>query len=67
MQSGIIFGSAGQIDGIIRRIWDELGDQCPVIATGGLASSVAPFCQTVEEVDGYLTLKGLLTLFNLNR
>jgi len=67
MQSGIVFGSAAQIDGMIERIWEELGGRCPVIATGGLSSAVIPFCRNVQEVDRYLTLKGLRTLFLLNR
>jgi type III pantothenate kinase len=67
MQSGIVFGSAGQIDGMVDRIWGELGGACPVIATGGLAAGVIPYCRSVREVDRHLTLKGLRALYDLNR
>ncbi|HEY5977646.1 MAG TPA: type III pantothenate kinase [Solirubrobacterales bacterium] len=58
IQSGFVFGFAGMIDGIVRRIEDELGD-ARLIATGGLASVVVPYTETIEEVDDMLTLKGL--------
>jgi len=58
IQSGFVFGFAGMIDGIVRRIEDELGD-AQLIATGGLASVVVPYTETIEEVDDMLTLKGL--------
>ena len=58
IQSGFVFGFAGMIDGIVRRIEDELGD-AELIATGGLASVVVPYTETIEVVDDMLTLKGL--------
>jgi type III pantothenate kinase len=58
IQSGFVFGFAGMIDGIVRRIEDELGE-AHLIATGGFASVVVPFTETIEEVDDMLTLKGL--------
>ena len=59
VQSGLMFGEAAKVDGLVRSIWEELGYQTPVVATGGLSSVVAPHCQTVTAVDGDLTIKGL--------
>jgi type III pantothenate kinase len=58
IQSGFVFGFAGLIDGIVRRIEEELGE-ASLLATGGLAEVVVPFTETIEEVDDMLTLKGL--------
>jgi type III pantothenate kinase len=58
IQSGFVFGFAGMIDGIVRRIEEELGPAC-TLATGGLAHTVVPFTETIDEVDDMLTLKGL--------
>jgi type III pantothenate kinase len=58
IQSGFVFGFAGMIDGVVRRIEEELGS-AEVIATGGLAQVVVPFTETIEEVDEMLTLEGL--------
>jgi type III pantothenate kinase len=58
IQSGFVFGFAGMIDGIVRRIEEELGE-ARLLATGGFASVVVPFTETIEEVDDMLTLKGL--------
>jgi len=58
IHSGFIFGFAGLIDGIVRRIEDELPNP-QVLATGGYASAVVPFTETIDEVDDLLTLKGL--------
>ncbi|MCK4546785.1 MAG: type III pantothenate kinase [Candidatus Eisenbacteria sp.] len=66
MRSGIIYGTASQIDGLISRVRDELGSSCPAIVTGGWAPTIAPFCANVEEVDRHLTLKGLKVLYDLN-
>ena len=65
IQSGFVFGFAGLIDGIVRRIEDELGTASP-LATGGLASSIVPFTETIEEVDEMLTLKGLRLIHERN-
>jgi len=67
MNAGIIYGYASLVEGIIRRFEKELG--CPVrtIATGGLAGVIAPVCEVIEEVDPYLTLRGLKILFERNR
>jgi len=66
MQSGIVFGSVEMIDGMLRRIWEEMGGECPAIATGGLGPSLVPLCSNVHDVDRHLTLKGLKALFEYN-
>lgn len=63
IQSGIVFGFAGQVDGIVRRIQAELGARARVVATGGLARLVAPESETIEEVNALLTLEGLRIIF----
>jgi type III pantothenate kinase len=67
MQSGAIFGFAGQVDSIVRRIQAELGGPCPVIATGGLASVIVPHCETVTDRDPWLTLQGIRLVWERNR
>lgn len=67
MRSGIVFGTAAGIDGVVRRIWRELGGACPVVATGGLSASICAHCECVHRIDPHLTLKGLGALFDLNR
>jgi type III pantothenate kinase len=59
LQSGIFFGAVDAIDGIVRRIRHEWGNDPLVIATGGLAPLIAPHCQTVQRVEVFLTLRGL--------
>jgi type III pantothenate kinase len=66
LQSGIIFGFAGLVDGLVRRIDAELGGGSRVVATGGLATVVAPHSETVELVDDDLTLRGLRLIFCRN-
>ena len=59
IQSGFVFGFAGLIDGIARRLEEEMGEGVEFIATGGLATAIVPFCETIEEIDDLLTLTGL--------
>ena len=66
MQSGAIFGCAGQVDGLVRRFTAELGGRAAVIATGGMAGLVAPHCDTVEHVEPDLTLEGLRLIWERN-
>ena len=66
IRSGIVYGFAGQVDGIITRLHAELGDEAHTIATGGLAEHIVPFCDTVDEIDDLLTLKGLKLLHERN-
>jgi type III pantothenate kinase len=68
LQSGLVYGFAGQVDGIAARIRDELeAPSAPVVATGGLAELVAPHSETIEHVDPFLTLDGLRLVWELNR
>jgi type III pantothenate kinase len=67
LQSGLVYGFAGQVDGIVTRIRAELGDEStPVIATGGLAELIAPHAATIDKVDQFLTLEGLRLVWELN-
>jgi type III pantothenate kinase len=66
MQSGIVYGYVGLVDGIVERLKAELGYPCAVIATGGLASLIAPLSKTIVEVDDILTLVGLRILYERN-
>lgn len=67
MNAGIVYGYAGLVKGIIDRFAEEMQHKARVIATGGLASVIAPVCPVIEEVDPYLTLKGLRILFERNQ
>jgi type III pantothenate kinase len=66
IQSGFAYGFAGLVDGINRRLADELGERTGFIATGGLAATIAPHCETIDEVDPLLTLRGLLLIHDRN-
>jgi type III pantothenate kinase len=67
VQAGLLLGEAAMVDGLVRRAWAELGAECPVVATGGLAERMAPLCDTVGAVDPDLTLKGLVLVWERNR
>ena len=66
LQSGILYGFAGQIDGLVRRISAELGGDPAVIATGGLAPLVLDETETITEHEPDLTLIGLRLVFERN-
>jgi type III pantothenate kinase len=67
IRSGIVYGFAGQVEGIVRRMREELGPDTPVIATGGLARAVVPFIlETIDQVDDLLTLTGLRLIYERN-
>ena len=66
LQSGLVYGFAGQVDGIVGRIRGELGADAPAVATGGLADLVAPHSETIAHVDPFLTLEGLRLVWELN-
>ena len=68
LQSGLVYGFAGQVDGIVGRIRGELGaPDAPVVATGGLADLIAPHSQTITAVDPELTLAGPAARLGRNR
>ena len=67
LQSGLVHGFAGQVDGIVERMRGELGAEARAIATGGLAELIAPHARTIEKVDPWLTLEGLRLVWERNR
>jgi type III pantothenate kinase len=67
IQSGIVFGYVGLVDGICARMADELGFPPKVVATGGLAPLIAGVSKAISEVDEHLTLDGLRILFERNK
>lgn len=67
MKSGIIFGQASLIDGVIDRFEEELGQKCTVIVTGGLSGSIIPYCKRKVIHDKDLLLKGLIKIYEKNK
>lgn len=65
MQSGVVYGNASLIDGMIDRITEEYGN-LPIIATGGIAAFIIPYCRHDIILDEHLILKGLYTIYNKN-
>jgi type III pantothenate kinase len=67
MQSGIIFGYAGLIDGVVTRIQKELGEKATVVATGGYAGIIAKETKVIDKVNPNLTLIGIKVIHDMNR
>ncbi|MFP3910884.1 MAG: type III pantothenate kinase [Desulfobacteraceae bacterium] len=67
MNAGIIYGYAGLVDGIVNRMKRESGEEATVVATGGLALIISEVSETIDQVEEFLTLQGLIILFNKNR
>ena len=66
IKGGLLYGNAGAIDGICQRMMQELGKDCTVVATGGLAPIIVPLCRTSIILDEDLLLKGLMIIYNKN-
>ena len=66
IRSGVVYGFAGLVDGIVRRLREEMGPETATIATGGLAAAIVPSTEEIDEIDDLLTLTGLRLLHQLN-
>ena len=66
LQSGLVYGFAGQVDGIVERIREELGADAQTVATGGLADLIVPHAKTLETIDPFLTLEGVRLVWQRN-
>lgn len=67
MNAGIIYGYAGLVDGIVKRMKAESGEDAKVVATGGLAPLICDIAETIDHVEEFLTLYGLMVLFKRNQ
>jgi type III pantothenate kinase len=67
MESGLFWGYVGMVEGLVRRMSDELGGNAVCIATGGLADIIAPETPLIQHVDADLTLHGLRIVWERNQ
>jgi len=67
MQSGLILGYTGLVEGLVRRMHAEMGRPCPVVATGGLAEVIAGETDAITVVEPYLTLEGIRLIYEMNQ
>lgn len=67
MRSGIVYHNAAGVDGMISRIEEQLGRQCTVVVTGGLSSSIIPYCKHEMIYDPDLLLKGMMVIYHKNK
>src|SRR5438034_4714155 len=67
LQSGLVYGFAGQVDGIVDAIRGELGEEAQTVATGGMADLIVPHARTLEKTDPFLTLEGVRLIWERNR
>ncbi len=63
----MIFGVAAMVDGVVDRLREELGESTQTISTGGLATTIAPYCRSIGAIDDLLTLKGLKLIWERNQ
>ncbi|MFN2613968.1 MAG: type III pantothenate kinase [Actinomycetota bacterium] len=66
IQSGVLYGFAGQVEGIVTRMREELGTHAPAVATGGLATVIMPLTKAIDHHDPWLTLEGLRLIYERN-
>lgn len=64
IQAGLVYGEAARVDGLVRRIFDQIGYEAPVVATGGLASRVAALSDVITHINPQLTLEGLRLVYD---
>src|SRR3954454_17714084 len=67
IRSGVLFGYAAMVDGMVARLREQLGAETRSLATGGLASLVVPYCDSIDVVDDQLTLTGLRLIWERNQ
>lgn len=66
MKSGVVYGHAACMDGMVERIWEDLGYEGKVVATGGLSGSIVPYCKKDIIIDEAMAMKGLAIIYNKN-
>ncbi|MFR7477711.1 MAG: hypothetical protein ACLUUJ_02400 [Acutalibacteraceae bacterium] len=67
MRSGVLYGAAAMLDGLVARVEKELGEPVTAVATGGLGRLVVPLCRRAFSYDPDLLIKGLQILYEKNR